>query len=196
MNNIEFFVGLGLLFWFFSCKWPNLMVDWGRQALFEVRDSLFLLASSGKVQGFGFDDPLYRDMRSEINMINRYLEYFCWGRVWLFSLMGTQVDRRQSRSSVVKSILEIEDIALRDRLLGDMLRVCLTVISVMVLRNPLMLAFAMVLTPCIALLSFWRNGQRKMLGLISRSAGMTDTIIASSSLRPAGHFHRGPRNAA
>ncbi len=96
MNNLGFFIGLACLFWFFSRLWPALMVDWGRQSLFEVRDNIFLLAASDDFDSFGFNNELYQTIRTELNSMIRYLEDINGGadhRIWAFSEQNPYICR-------------------------------------------------------------------------------------------------------
>ena len=181
MNNIELFIGLACLFWFFTHPWPALIVDWGRQSLFEIRDNVFLMAASGDDKGLSFENKLYGDIRREINMTIRFFEDITWGRMIWLGLVRPKIHHTKASQPVIHAILKIEDATLRGRLLKDILHVYVVVASVMVLRNPIMLILAMmVFVPLVALFSFLRDWHQKMQGLLTRGAGLMGIMIQSS----------------
>jgi len=73
MNAISILATAAFLVWFFYGPWKNLVIDIGRQNLFEVRDGLFMLAADGKIS---FDNPAYVAIRNRINGMIRFCESF------------------------------------------------------------------------------------------------------------------------
>ena len=182
MNNLEFFIGLACLFWFFGRLWPALMVDWGRQSLFEVRDNIFLLAASGDFDSFGFNDELYRTIRTELNSMIRYLEDINWGRIIVFGLFRNKIRMSALTQPAIEAVISIEDTALRRRLLSDIFQAYVALTGVMILRSPIVLMLAMILVPLVALLGVVRNGYQSIGDMPRQIAG---TIIQSSQYRSA-----------
>lgn len=73
MNAVAILIVIAFLIWFFYGPWKSLVIDIGRQNLFEIRDSLFLIAADGKIS---FEDPAYIAIRDRINGMIRFCESF------------------------------------------------------------------------------------------------------------------------
>ncbi len=185
MNNLEFFIGLACLFWFFGRLWPALMVDWGRQSLFEVRDNIFLLAASGDFDSFGFNDELYQTIRTELNSMIRYLEDINWGRIIVFGLFRNKIRMSAVKPLAIETIINMEDTALRRRLLSDIFRAYVVLTGVMTLRSPIGLILAMISVPLVALIGVVKNGYQNIGDMPRQIAGAAGIIVRSSQCRAA-----------
>lgn len=73
LNALSILAALIFFVWFFYGPWKDLVIDIGRQNLFEIRDSLFMMAANGDI---GFDDPAYIAVRNRINGMIRFCESF------------------------------------------------------------------------------------------------------------------------
>ena len=64
--------------------WPQVLVGWIRQRIFEIRDELFDMAADGQI---GFDSPAYVRFRSQANALIRFCHNLSWPRVFSFMLL-------------------------------------------------------------------------------------------------------------
>ena len=69
------FVVAIFLWRFFLVEYPNLIVDWTRQRLFEIRDAMFDAAIEGTIP---FESEGYWRTRGVLNKFIRHLHRFAW----------------------------------------------------------------------------------------------------------------------
>lgn len=82
-------ISLGLLLlWLFSfVLWRDYRLDAFREAIFELRDNLFLFAAEG---GISFENAAYRMLRHRMNVTLRFAHFFTLSR---FATVSVLLDR-------------------------------------------------------------------------------------------------------
>ncbi len=153
LNAVTIFAGIAFLAWFFYGPWKSLVIDIGRQNLFEIRDSLFMIAASGKVS---FDDPAYIAIRNRINGMIRFCESFSF-LLLFFDKETVHSSHVPTALSLVRSMAD-KDVALQ---MESKYKMALFVfILTMFFRSAWMIGISMFIIPVMSLRNFLNGGVR------------------------------------
>ncbi len=142
-------LALGLLIY---GPWQRQCEDWGRQQLFEIRDSIFNLAADGRI---GFDDPRYRTIRDSINTLIRFMHECTWPRLiylTLFFRWGRHLGL--NRTLLEKAVNDIDEPELKRIINEKIYRMGYVVLVVVIWRSPFLLAVAVLVNFLLRILSF------------------------------------------
>jgi len=78
VNHVELLLAAAVLVALFYGPWQSFVLEVLRQNLFNLRDSLFLVAADRKIS---FESPEYRAIRERFNMMIRYAHTLNWSHV-------------------------------------------------------------------------------------------------------------------
>jgi len=120
--------------------WQRLIVEYARQRLFGIRDSLFDLAADGRMS---FDDPAYLEIRHRLNMMIRFCHRATWPR-----MMMLFVASRKHRADIVPMFQLVSDKSLRKLVKQKEIEAVAVILFSAFIRSPLL----MILSPLILLL--------------------------------------------
>lgn len=152
-ETIQGIVAFIVLFVVIYGPWQRLIVEYARQRLFGIRDSIFDLAADGKMS---FDDPAYREIRHRMNMMIRFCHRATWPRMALLSVAS-----RTHRADIVPMYQLVSDNDLRKLIKQKEIEAIAVILSAAFVRSPVL----MVLSPLILLLlvldAFSGNGRNK-----------------------------------
>lgn len=189
VNQIEFVIAVAFLLWFFYGPWQQLVVDTARQKLFEIRDSVFLLAADGELE---FNSSLYGQLREQMNGILRFCHRMTWYEFLTFMVVerrfrGKRIDSDQE--DLLEVIQRIPDKDTRSALVLKYLRLIATLVLSVYLRSPLLILISVVLSPLIGLFILYSlidsNQGRRESKLLSLGKAIDRERLATSELQPA-----------
>jgi len=164
---IELLVAVGLLLWFFHGPWQSILVDITRQRLFEVRDSILLMAADGRLE---FDSDTYRDLRHRLNMSIRLCHKAKFSRMFASAFaMPDENEEECSPPHLLEIISSIEDERVREDLQEKAMEVAGFLANLMVLRSPLLLAVIMLLMPIFLVWELLSGRIKKLISEVGTS---------------------------
>lgn len=152
--NIAFGLALLWIVYYFGVR--PYRIDKVRHDLFELRNELFLYASDGNI---AFDNEAYRGLRRTIEALVRFAHTMSLSRVFIVGFsqlrnpspeVGTYQEKWQM---AVESLPDAQKTKLKD--IHN--RVLIRVLVQMVTGNAILLAFALLCIPIMALKSFFRS---------------------------------------
>src|SRR5258706_2407217 len=87
VNNVELLIAAACLLVFFYGPWQSFVMEVLRQNIFNLRDSLFLVAADGNISP---ESAEYRMIRERFNMMIRYAHAAHWAHLLAFIVCKPQ----------------------------------------------------------------------------------------------------------
>ncbi|TXI22309.1 MAG: hypothetical protein E6Q61_09435 [Nitrosomonas sp.] len=151
-------ISILLLIWFFNKPWQSLIVDWTRQKLFEIRDSVFDYAANGEMD---FNSEEYIRIRNYLNSAIRNCHQFTWYIMFASDIASKYEDGDyKSNKSVFDITNQIDDVDLRIRIKELLNESNLALGLLIALRSPLF--------PIILIMFFLKRHYDQSLNKIGR----------------------------
>ncbi len=145
MLTIEGLISISVLIGVFYGPWQTIVVDYGRQYLFEIRDSFFDLAAKGEID---FDSDEYAEIRDTMNSLIRFLHRLTWPRMFV-------VHHFSKRWIDAKNVKRLADIstnqAMKTKLRHKEREILMIVLITIYLRSPLLIIVTPVALPAVLL---------------------------------------------
>lgn len=149
--------------WFFVKAWPTYCTDVFRQRCFELRDSLFMLAATGKIK---FDDPIYVALRSNLNSRLRLAHMDMIGSI--LAIIIAFRGRVPASPPILLSITALPDDELRDELQSIYWQIIHATLVHIIVKSPIVLALITILLPFVLLIGVVNGGLRVQRNLFER----------------------------
>jgi hypothetical protein len=134
---LEILLAIGLFIWFFYGPWQSFLIDTTRQKLFEIRDSLFVLAAEGNLE---FDSDVYLILRKRINILIRLCHKVSFWRFIIFNVLDEIDESKEKTESLFDITSKIENEALRNEIQKKIYSITSVVVVSIAFRSLFLLA--------------------------------------------------------
>ncbi len=170
---LELLAGAALLVIFFRYPWQSILVDMTRQRLFEIRDDIFLYAADDRI---GFDSDVYNELRDRLNSAIRYCHKVRFST--LFAAISVNDSQWKQEKSLMDVVAEIKKADLRNDLEEKVLDATFFLVTLMVLRSPVLLMLIVALLPFMLIYELLSGHIKKWItvvgGIIEKDISFED----------------------
>ena len=129
---IEALLCAALLVWFFSRPWQSLWTAVSRQHLFELRDQMFDIAASQRID---FSDTAYCQLREYLNGCIRFAHKITFGSLVAGAIcLGPEIQKKYNLQETIESI---PDEKVRQEMRDIFQKSAFILLRHMVIRSPL-----------------------------------------------------------
>jgi len=160
---LELLASLGFLVWFVRGPWQAILVDITRQRLFEIRDSIFLMAADGKLD---FQSEPYLELRNRLNRSIRFCHNARVSRLIASAWVEDEVSEKSTSWSLIE---KVQDESVRRDLEVKAAEAAMHLAALMVLRSPILLILSMPLVPILLVYELLSGGFKHLVAWVGEN---------------------------